>query len=200
MNHTQTEQETVETDDDPALIFRAAPMQEFTEAAHDAIVFAQQEGVGVSFRFNSFRTNVQPTTKAEDIIDKWGAYRKELTGTARLAQTPAEERARNLVEQLKILASQQYDDQIALENAKRERQTVKSGILFDRSADDPKALGGNEALRSEAVERIYQDEYAGAIEDDRIRDLERAIDLQAIDIDYARRLLRIEELLLAGSI
>ena len=111
-----------------------------------------------------------------------------------------ERQARTLITEIRDLAIAQYEAQVSLEDLKRERATCKAEILIDRSADDPKGLGANEALRTAAVERLYREEYSGDVADMHIAESEREIALRAVDIDFKRRLLRIEELCLAVDV
>ena len=106
--------------------------------------------------------------------------------------------AARLIETIKSESLAQWADQAQLLALKQERERTKLGILVSGSQGDPKALGANEALRSAEVDRRYYEYEHGCEREGVIAEMEEAIAMRQIDIDHARRLLRLHEAMIGA--
>ena len=103
-----------------------------------------------------------------------------------------------LVETIKSTSLVQWTDQAQLLALKQERERTRLDILVSGPEGDPKALGPNEALRSAEVDRRYYEYEHGRDCDAVIAEMEHAIAMRQIDIDHARRMLRLHEAMIGA--
>ena len=106
--------------------------------------------------------------------------------------------AARLIETIKSESLAQWTDQAQLLALKQERERTKLEILVSGSQGDPKALGANEALRNAEVDRRYFEYEHGRDRDGVIAETEQSIAMRQIDIDHARRLLRLHEAMIGA--
>jgi hypothetical protein len=108
------------------------------------------------------------------------------------------DQAARLIETIKSESLAQWTDQAQLLALKQERERTKLEILISGSQSDPKALGANEALRSAEVDRRYYEYEHGRDRDGVIAEMEQAVAMRQIDIDHARRMLRLHEAMIGA--